>query len=106
MPNAIPTGAPYDVILISSGAGYASLCPAIPGAVSQGSDRTHALAMIADAMAMCLAHPLPGDNTPARRAELRAKGKTRIAELAQECRNEGREYGVCQVTPPFRHAPT
>ena len=38
MPNAIPTGAPYDVILINSSCtGYAALCPAIPGAVSLGS---------------------------------------------------------------------
>lgn len=106
MTDTTPTGAaPYDVILISSGAGYAALCPGIPGAVSQGADRTDALAMIADAMAMCLAYPLAGDDAPARRAELRTKGKTRIAELAQECRNEGREYEVCQVMPLFRRAP-
>ena len=106
MPNAIPTAAPYDVILIRSGAGYAALCPGIPCAVSQGADRIDAMAMIADAMAMCLAYPLAGDDDPARHAELRTKGKTRVAELARECRNEGREYEVCQIMPLFRHAPT
>ena len=98
-------GAPYDVILINSGVGYAALCPGIPGAVSQGDDRIDAMAMIADAMALSLAYPLAGEDNPARRAELRAKGKTRIAELARECRNEGREYEVCQVMPLFRRPP-
>ena len=105
MPNTTPTTTPYDVILINSGVGYAALCPAIPGAVSQGADRADALAMIADAMAMCLAHPLTGDDTPDRRAELRTKGKTRIAKLARDCRSEGREYQICQVMPLRRRAP-
>lgn len=106
MPSATPATAAYDVILINSaGAGYAALCPGIPGAVSQGADRTDALAMIADAMAMCLAYPLAGDDTAARRAELRTKGQTRIAELARDCRSEGREYEICQVMPLLRRAP-
>ena len=67
----------YEVILINSGVGYAALCPGIPGAVSQGVDQDDALAMIADAMAMCQLHPLPGEEMAARRAELRAKGSGR-----------------------------
>lgn len=89
----------YEVILINSGVGYAALCPGIPGAVSQGVDRTDALAMIADAMAMCQLHPLPGEDTVVRRAELRAQGKIRIAELVAECQREGWEYEVCAVVP-------
>ena len=103
--NTAPTAAAYDVILINSGTGYAALCPGISGAVSQGDDRADALAMIADAMAMCLAHPLTGDDTDARRAELREMGQTRIAELAQDCRSEGREYEICQAMPQQRRAP-
>ena len=105
MPSATPTTAAYDVILINSGVVYATLCPAIPGAVSQGADRADALAMIADAMAMCLAYPLAGDDTPDRRAALREMGQTRIAELARDCRSEGREYEICQVMPLLRRAP-
>ncbi len=90
---------PYEVILINSGAGYAALCPGIPGAISQGADRSDALAMIADAMAMVIIHPLPGDDTAARRREQRNYGKTRIRELAAECKQEGREYEICEVTP-------
>ena len=56
----------YEVILINSGVCYAALCPDIPGAVSPGVDRD-------DALAMCQLHPLPGEDTAARRAELRAQ---------------------------------
>lgn len=93
----------YEVILINSGVGYAALCPGIPGAVSQGADRYDALAMIADAMAMCQQHPLPGEETATRRAELRAQGKVRIAELAAECRRDGWEHEVCMVLPQCRY---
>ena len=89
----------YEVILIYSGVGYAALCPGIPGVVSQGTDQEDALAMIADAMAMCRMYPLPGDDEPARRAELREKGKARIAELVEECQRDGWKYEVHQVTP-------
>ena len=61
----------YEVILIESDDDFAVLCPGIPGAVSQGKDREEALKMIADAMAMAQMYPLPGDDDPARQAELR-----------------------------------
>lgn len=90
---------PYEVILIESGDGYAVLCPGIPGAVSQGTDREDALAMIADAMAMCLMHPLPGEDSESRRAELRRLGAGRIEELVMECQRDGWAYEVCKVVP-------
>ena len=93
----------YEVILINSGVGYAALCPGIPGAVSQGADRDDALAMIADAMALCQLHPLPGEETATRRAELRAQGKARIAELSMECRRDGWDYEICTVAPQCRY---
>ena len=65
----------YEVILIYSGVGYAAICPGITGAVSQGVDQADALAMIADAMAMGRMYPLPGDDDPARQAELRERAK-------------------------------
>ncbi len=89
----------YDVILIESDDDFAVLCPGIPGAVSQGKDREEALKMIADAMAMAQMYPLPGDDDPARQAELRELGKTKIAELVVECEEEGLEYYVCEVAP-------
>ena len=55
--------------------------------------------MIADAMAMCLLHPLPGEDTAKRQVEPRAQGKARIAELAAECERDGWEYEVCAVLP-------
>ena len=45
--------------------------------------------MIADAMAVCLMYPLPGDDTEPRRMELRESGKANIAELAAECERNG-----------------
>ena len=89
----------YEVILIYSGVGYAAICPGITGAVSQGVDQADALAMIADAMAMGRMYPLPGDDDPARQAELREIGKAKIAELVAECEEEGLEYYVCEVAP-------
>ncbi len=89
----------YEVILIESDDDFAVLCPGIPGAVSQGKDRDEALKMIADAMAMAQMYPLPGDDDPARRAELREIGKAKIAELVAECEQEGLEYYVCEVAP-------
>ena len=89
----------YEVILIESDDDFAVLCPGIPGAVSQGKDREEALKMIADAMAMCLMHPLPGEDDPVRQAELRELGKSRIAELVEECHRDGLEYEVCEVVP-------
>ena len=89
----------YEVILIYSGVGYAALCPGIPGAVSQGTDREDALAMIADAMAMCRIYPLPGEDTESRHTELRESGKIRIAELVAECERGGWKYEVCEVRP-------
>ena len=89
----------YEVILIYSGVGYAAICPGIPGAVSQGTDQQDALAMIADAMAMCRMYPLPGEDDPARQAELRELGKARIAELVAECERDGWYYEVHQATP-------
>ena len=95
----------YDVILIYSGVGYAALCPGIPGAVSQGTDQQDALAMIADAMAMCRMHPLPGEDDPARQAELRELGKAELAELVAECELDGWQYEVHQVTPQLISPP-
>ena len=95
----------YEVILIYSGVGYAALCPGIPGVVSQGTDREDALAMIADAMAMGLMYPLPGDDTEPRRTELRESGKARIAELAAECERAGWEYEVHEVAPQLINPP-
>ena len=99
MPSADADNDLYDVILIYSGVGYAALCPGIPGAVSQGTDQGDALAMIADAMAMCRMYPLPGEESEERREELRELGKTKIAELVAECEEEGLEYFVCHVAP-------
>ena len=53
----------YEIILIDSGEGYAAICPGVPGAVSQGTDRVDALAMIADAMATCRLYPYNGYGT-------------------------------------------
>ena len=95
----------YEVILIYSGVGYAAICPGIPGAVSQGTDQQDALAMIADAMAMCRLHPLPGEEKEARREELRELGKAKIAELVSECERDGWKYEVHQVTPQLISPP-
>ena len=95
----------YEVILIYSGVGYAALCPGIPGAVSQGVDQQDALAMIADAMAMCRMYPLPGEDVPARQFELRDLGKTKIAELVAECERDGWQYELHQVTPQLISPP-
>ena len=95
----------YDVILIYSGVGYAALCPGIPGAVSQGVDQPDALAMIADAMAMCRMYPLPGEDDLARQAELRDLGKAKIAELVAECERDGWQYELHQVTPQLISPP-
>ena len=89
----------YDVILIHSGVGYAAICPGIPGAVSQGTDQQDALAMIADAMAMCRSYQLPSEETAEQRAELIELGKARIAELVAECERDGWHYEVHEVTP-------
>ena len=89
----------YEVILIYSGVGYAAICPGIPGAVSQGTDQEDALAMIADAMAMCRMYPLPGEEDERRREELRELGKAKIAELAAECERDGWKYEVHEVAP-------
>ena len=99
MPTADNGDDLYEVILIYSGVGYAALCPGIPGAVSQGVDQEDALAMIADAMAMCRMYPLPGEEKESRREELREQGKAKIAELVAECEQEGLEYYVCEVAP-------
>ena len=89
----------YQVILIESDDDFAVLCPGIPGAVSQGKDREEALKMIADAMAACRMYPLPGEESAARREELRELGKAKIAELVAECEEDGLEYYVCEVEP-------
>ena len=99
MPTANTDNHLYDVILIYSGVGYAAICPGIPGAVSQGTDQQDALAMIADAMAVCRMYPLPGEDDPARQAELRELGKAKLAELAAECERDGWKYEVHQVAP-------
>ncbi|MCY4557569.1 MAG: hypothetical protein OXF79_14545 [Chloroflexi bacterium] len=91
----------YDVILMYSSVGYAAICPGISGAVSQGADREGALAMIADAMALCLMHPLPGEENPALLEELRGLGVARVAELVRECQQDGLKFEVCQVVPRF-----
>ena len=95
----------YEVILIYSGVGYAAICPGIPGAVSQGTDQQDALAMIADAMEMCRMYPLPGEDDPARQAELRELGKVKIAELVAECERDGWKYEVHQVVPQLISPP-
>ena len=105
MPNTNDSSDLYEVILIYSGVGYAALCPGIPGAVSQGTDQPDALAMIADAMAMCRMYPLPGEDDPARQAELRELGKAKLAELAAECERDGWKYEVHQVTPQLISPP-
>ena len=105
MPNADTSNDPYEVILIYSGVGYAAICPGIPGAVSQGTDQEDALAMIADAMAMCRMHPLPGEEKASRREELRELGKAKIAELAAECERDGWQYEVHQVSPQLISPP-
>ena len=99
MPSADTDNNLYEVILIESDDDFAVICPGIPGAISQGKDREEALAMIADAMAMCRMYPLPGDDIPERQAELRELGKAKIAELAAECEAKGLEYYVCEVAP-------
>ena len=99
MPTAKQDNDLYEVIIIYSGVGYAALCPGIPGAVSQGTDQEDALRMIADAMAMCRMYPLPGEDTEARRAELRELGKAELAELVAECERDGWEYEVHEVIP-------
>lgn len=93
----------YEVILIESDDDFVVVCPGIPGAVSQGKDREEALIMIADAMAMCRMYPLPGEESEARRKELRQLGRTKIAELVAECEEEGLEYHVCEVSPQLLH---
>ena len=95
----------YEVILIYSGVGYAAICPGIPGAVSQGTDQQDALAMIADAMAMCRMYPLPGEEKESRREELRELGKAKIAELVAECEHDGWKYEVHQVAPQLISPP-
>ena len=95
----------YEVILIYSGVGYAAICPGITGAVSQGVDQADALAMIADAMAMGRMYPLPGEDDPARQAELRELGKAKIAELVAECERDGWQYEVHQVAPQLISPP-
>ena len=99
MPTAKPDNNLYQVILIESDDDFAVLCPGIPGAISQGKDREEALKMIADAMAACRMHPLPGEESAERREELRQLGKAKIAELVAECEQEGLEYYVCEVAP-------
>lgn len=89
----------YEVILIYSGVGYAAICPGIPSAVSQGTDQQDALAMIADAMAMCRMYPLPGEEKESRREELQELGKAKITELVAECEEGGLEYYVCEAAP-------
>ena len=105
MASAVTENDLYEVILIYSGVGYAAICPGIPGAVSQGTDRQDALAMIADAMAMGLMYPLPGDDNEPRRTELRELGKARLAELVEECERDGWKYEVCEVTPQLINPP-
>ena len=95
----------YDVILIHSGVGYAAICPGIPGAVSQGTDQQDALAMIADAMAMCRSYPLPGEDDPARQTELRERGEVKLAELLAECERDGWQCEVHQVSPQLISPP-
>ena len=99
MPTAKPDNDLYQVILIESDDDFAVFCPGIPGAVSQGKDREEALKMIADAMAACRMHPLPGEESEARREELRQLGKAKITELVAECEEDGLEYYVCEVAP-------
>ena len=89
----------YDVILIYSGVGYAALCPDVPGAVSQRTDQEDALAMTADAMAMCRLYPLPGEDDPAPQAEPCELGKTKLAEMVSECERDGWKHEVHEVTP-------
>ena len=72
------------------------ICPGIPGAVSQGADKEEALKMIADAMAMAQMYPLPGDDDPARQAELREIGKAKIAGGASQTMR-GRGSGVSRL---------
>ena len=105
MPTAELDNDRYDVILIYSGVGYAALCPGIPGVVSHGTDQQDALAMIADAMAMGLMYPLPGDDVEPRRNELRELGKSKIAELVAECERDGWKYEVHQVRPQLISPP-
>ncbi len=105
MPTADNSNDLYEVILIYSGVGYAAICPGIPGAVSQGVDQPDALAMIADAMAMCRMYPLPGEDDPARQAELREIGKAKLAELAAECERDGWKYEIHEVTPQLISPP-
>ena len=105
MPTAKQDNDLYAVILIDSGVGYAAICPGIPGVVSQGTDQEDALAMIADAMAMGLMYPLPGDDDPARRDELREQGKARIEELVAECERDGWKYEVHRVAPQLMNPP-
>ena len=61
--------------------------------------------MIADAMAMCRLHPLPGEEKEARREELRELGKAKTAELVAECERDGWKYEVHQVTPQLISPP-
>ncbi len=105
MPSANDDNDLYEVILIYSGVGYAAICPGITGAVSQGVDQQDALRMIADAMAMGRMYPLPGEDDPARQAELRERGKAKIAELVAECQRDGWQYELHQVTPRLINPP-
>ena len=105
MPSTNDNNDLYEVILIYSGVGYAAICPGITGAVSQGVDQQDALAMIADAMAMGRMYPLPGEDDPARQAELREIGKAKIAELVAECERDGWQYEVHEVTPQLISPP-
>ena len=99
VPTADTNNDLYQVILIESDDDFAVICPGIPGAVSQGKDREEALKMIADAMAMCRLYPLPGEESAARREELREQGKAKIAELVAECEHDGWKYEIHEVTP-------
>ncbi len=44
------TGGPYGVVLIESGQGWAAVCPALPGCVSQGEDEEDAISNIEEAI--------------------------------------------------------
>ena len=105
MPTADTGNDLYEAILIESDDDFAVICPGIPGAVSQGTDQEDALAMIADAMAMCRLYPLPGEESAARREELRQLGNAKIAELVAECERDGCKYEVHQVAPQLISPP-
>lgn len=56
----------FEVLLVSDDLepGYGVFCLSLPGCVSQGDDREHALEMIAEAIALCIDFPPRWERRP------------------------------------------